>query len=162
MLRGVDAYHSVYFSIPQTQVVKTATMKLRYHFSPGLIPELSHIKVSLNGTLVTTLVVTAPPTPPSQRAEAVPGQKADQALIVARNENSTLLETSLTLPAELLVHKNELKFEFIGHYTMQCEDPSHSALWSHVDTTSTIELADRCCRYRTTLSCCRCRFTTKL
>ena len=28
-----------------------------------------------------------------------------------------------------------------AHYTTQCEDPSSSALWSHVDTTSTIELA---------------------
>ncbi|MDE3106385.1 MAG: cellulose biosynthesis cyclic di-GMP-binding regulatory protein BcsB, partial [Acidobacteriota bacterium] len=41
----------------------------------------------------------------------------------------------------MLVHDNELTFEFIGHYTMNCEDPSHSTLWSHVDTTSTIELA---------------------
>ncbi|MDE3104609.1 MAG: UDP-forming cellulose synthase catalytic subunit, partial [Acidobacteriota bacterium] len=57
VLRGTDAYHSVYFSVPQTQVVKTATMKLRYHFSPGLIPQLSHLKVSLNGTLFATLPV---------------------------------------------------------------------------------------------------------
>ena len=67
VMRGVDAYHSVYFSIPQTQVVKTATMKLRYHFSPGLIPALSHLKVSLNGTLFATLAVNTPPTPPSQQ-----------------------------------------------------------------------------------------------
>jgi len=46
VLRGVDAYHSVFFSVPQTQVVRTATMHLRYHFSPGLIPSLSHLKVS--------------------------------------------------------------------------------------------------------------------
>ena len=61
VLRGVDAYHSVYFSVPQTQVVRTATMKLRYHFSPGLLPELSHLKVSLNGTLFATLPVTVAP-----------------------------------------------------------------------------------------------------
>ncbi len=142
VLRGVDAYHSVYFSIPQTQVVKTATMKLRYHFSPGLIPALSHLKVTLNGTLFATLAVTTPATPQTQRVEATPGQKADdQTVLVTRSENSALLETVLTLPAEMLVHQNELKFEFVGHYTMQCEDPSNSALWSHVDTTSTIELA---------------------
>ncbi len=58
VLRGVDAYHSVYFSVPQTQVVKTATMHLRYHFSPGLLPDISHLKVSLNGTLFATLPVT--------------------------------------------------------------------------------------------------------
>ncbi len=38
VLRGVDAYHSVAFSVPQTQVVKSATMHLRYHFSPGSHP----------------------------------------------------------------------------------------------------------------------------
>ncbi len=140
VMRGVDAYHSVYFSIPQTQVVKTATMKLRYHFSPGLIPALSHLKVSLNGTLFATLAVTTPPTPPSQ--QVVTGQKSgDQAVVVTRNENNALLEATLTLPAEMLVHKNELTFEFVGHYTMECEDPSNTTLWSHVDTTSTIEIA---------------------
>ena len=62
-------------------------------------------------------------------------------MVVTRNENNALLEATLTLPAEMLVHKNELTFEFVGHYTMQCEDPSNTTLWSHVDTTSTIELA---------------------
>ena len=38
VLRGADASNTVHFSLPQTQVVKTATMNLRYHFSPGLIP----------------------------------------------------------------------------------------------------------------------------
>ncbi len=52
-----------------------------------------------------------------------------------------MMEATLTMPAEMLVHQNELNFEFVGHYTTQCEDPSSSALWSHVDTTSTIELA---------------------
>ncbi len=142
VLRGVDAYHSVYFSVPQTQVVKTATMKLRYHFSPGLIPALSHLKISLNGTLFATLAVNTQPTAASQR-EVSPSQKAQdqETLVVTRNENNALLEATLTLPAEMLVHDNELTFEFVGHYTMQCEDPSHSTLWSHVDTTSTIELA---------------------
>ncbi len=53
---------------------------------------------------------------------------------VTRNETNALLEANLTMPAEMLVHQNELTFEFIGHYTYQCEDPSHSTLWSHVDS----------------------------
>jgi cellulose synthase (UDP-forming) len=52
-----------------------------------------------------------------------------------------MLEATLTMPAEMLVHNNELTFEFIGHYTLDCEDPSNSTLWSHVDNSSTIELA---------------------
>jgi cellulose synthase (UDP-forming) len=130
VLRGVDAYHTVYFSLPQTQVVRSAKMTLHYHFSPGLIPSLSHIKVSLNGTLFATLPVTVRPTPPGPSDLSAP-----------RAESSALIETTVTLPAEMLVRDNQLTFEFIGHYTMECEDPSHTALWSHVDSTSTIELA---------------------
>ena len=143
VLRGVDAYHSIFFSVPQTEVTKTATMHLRYHFSPGLIPELSHLKVSLNGTLFATLPVTAQPTFNGNLTDLTPDQKVagQPVLNVTRNENNALLEATLTMPAELLVHDNELTFEFIGHYTLQCEDPSNSTLWSHVDNNSSIELA---------------------
>jgi cellulose synthase (UDP-forming) len=58
-----------------------------------------------------------------------------------RGENSALLEATLTLPAEMLARSNELTFEFVGHYATKCEDPANSTLWSHVDTTSTIEFA---------------------
>ena len=140
VMRGVDAFHTVNFSIPQTQVVKTAKVHLRYHFSPALIPALSHLKVSLNGTLVATLPVTAQPTVNGERLEGQPAG-ADSAVTITRNQSSALLEADLVLPAEMLLHSNELQFEFIGHYTLQCEDPSNTALWSQVDSTSTIELA---------------------
>ncbi|MDE1178437.1 MAG: cellulose biosynthesis cyclic di-GMP-binding regulatory protein BcsB [Edaphobacter sp.] len=130
VLRGVDAYHTISFSLPQTQVVKAATLHLQYHFSPGLIPALSHLKVSLNGTVFATLPVTVTPTPPAPGEEQGP-----------RHENNALLEATLTLPAEMMVRENQLTFEFIGHYTMECEDPAHTTLWSHVDATSTLELS---------------------
>jgi cellulose synthase (UDP-forming) len=120
ILRGVDASHSIYFSVPRNQVVKTAAMKLRYRFSPGLLPGISHLSVSLNGTVVATLAVGAP----------------------SSLGNSTgTVETAVPLPADLLVHDNQITFEFIGHYELQCEDPWNSTLWSHVDAKSTIELA---------------------
>ena len=56
------------------------------------------------------------------------------------SENSALIETALDLPADMLVHDNQITFEFVGHYTMQCEDPSHSTLWAHVDANTSIEL----------------------
>jgi cellulose synthase (UDP-forming) len=140
VLRGVDAYHSVHFSLPETQVVKTATMKLNYHFSPGLLPNLSHLKVSLNGTVFATIAVNTQPNSAAQHG--LDQTTADgQTINVTRNETSALLQATLTLPAEMLVHDNELTFEFIGHYTLDCEDPSHSTLWSQVDKNSTIELA---------------------
>ena len=141
VLRGVDAYHTVPFSVPQTEVIHTATMHLRYHFSPGLLPSISHLKVSLNGTLFATLPVATRPVSLSSDLNPEEKTAASQMLNVTRNETNALLEATLTLPADMLVHQNELTFEFIGHYTFQCEDPSHSTLWSHVDTSSTIELA---------------------
>ena len=143
VLRGVDAYHTVPFSVPQTEVIKSATMHIRYHFSPGLLPALSHLKVSLNGTLFATLAVNVSPTVNGTGSDLSPDQKVaeQQILNVTRNENNALLEATLTMPAEMLVRQNELTFEFIGHYTYQCEDPSNSTLWSHVDANSTIELA---------------------
>ncbi|HEY6376971.1 MAG TPA: UDP-forming cellulose synthase catalytic subunit, partial [Edaphobacter sp.] len=140
VLRGVDAYHTVNFSLPQTQVVKTATMRLHYHFSPGLISSLSHLKVSLNGTLFATLSVTAKQSLVAPAVEVGAGA-ADNQAVITRNENNTLLEATLTLPAEMLVRDNQLTFEFVGHYTLDCEDPSHTTLWSHIDPTTTIELA---------------------
>src|SRR6266567_6232965 len=134
VLHGVDSFDTVRFSLPRTQLVKTATMHLRYHASPGLIPSLSHLKVSLNGTLFTTIPLTAQP------AVVTPSNPA-QTATSAPSENNSLLQTTLSLPAELLAPSNELTFEFIGHYAMKCEDPSHSTLWAHIDNNSTIEFA---------------------
>ncbi len=143
VLRGVDAYHSLYFSVPQTQVVKSATMRLRFHFSPGLLPALSHLKVSVNGTLFATLPVTVQPYDGGAPQDLTPDEKvaASQTLSAKRpGEDNALLEATLEMPAEMLVHDNQITFEFIGHYTLQCEDPSHSTLWAHVDANSSIEL----------------------
>ena len=144
VMRGVDSYHSVYFAVPQTQNVRTATMKLYYHFSPGLLPMISHLKVSLNGTLFATLPVTTRPAfEATMENDSSPQEKLDsqRALLNTRVEQGALLEANLTIPSEMLVHNNELTFEFVGHYTLKCEDPSHTTLWSHVDSNSSIELA---------------------
>ena len=120
MLRGADSSRTINFSVLRNQQVKTAILKLRYRFSPGLLPAVSHLNVSLNGTVVATLPVNAP------------ANNGDQA---------GLQEAAVALPVELLVHENQLAFEFIGHYALQCEDPANSTLWSEVDAHSTIELA---------------------
>jgi cellulose synthase (UDP-forming) len=119
-LHGVDASHSVYFSVARNRLVKSATMKLRYHLSPGLLPGVSQLNVSLNGTMFASLA--AGPNPSS-------------------GDQTGLLEATLNLPTDLLVHDNQLTFEFIGHYAPECEDPSNSTLWAQVDPNSTIELA---------------------
>ncbi len=116
--RGIEATQSIPFSLPQTQVVQGAKLNLHYSFSAGLLPQVSHMNVLLNGVLVATL--------------AVPNHGEDV---------QTSLLSTLVLPAELLVRSNVLSFQFIGHYTQSCEDPSNTTLWARVDNNSTLELS---------------------
>jgi cellulose synthase (UDP-forming) len=110
VLRGVDASHTIYFSVPRNELVKTATLRLRYHFAPGLPAGTSGLKVSLNGTLFATVPADA-------------------------ESSATLL-----LPADLLVRDNQLTFEFVGRTGARCEDVTNPALWGSVDASSTVEL----------------------
>ncbi len=116
-LKGTDAYDTIYFAIPQNQVVKQASMHIYYHFSPSLIPAQSHLKVILNGTTFATLPV--PQTP----------------------NNGAVIQSDIVVPPDLLVRNNQLTFDFIGHYTNSCEDPTNSALWAHVDPNTTIAMS---------------------
>lgn len=139
-LRGAESRKVVAFTLPQGALVNSALLKLRYSFSPQLLPNVSSLRVSLNGNAVVTIPVMAS----GVRAVAVapgrpgPGRKLSDIL---SEENAPTLESTVALPAELLGRANELAFEFTGHYARSCEDPTHPALWSHVDTSSTIELA---------------------
>jgi cellulose synthase (UDP-forming) len=129
VMQGVDAFNTIHFSLPETQVVKTATMHLRYHFSPGLIPSQSHLKLSLNGTYFATLSAVTHDT--SQTAASAKP---------APDPGNDLLESTVTLPVDALTRDNKLTIEFVGHYAAQCEDPSHSTLWAHIDSDSTLEV----------------------
>jgi cellulose synthase (UDP-forming) len=51
------------------------------------------------------------------------------------------LAATISLPAELLVRSNVLGFQFIGHYTRDCEDPANTVLWARVEPNSTVELS---------------------
>ena len=40
-----------------------------------------------------------------------------------------------------MARKNELGFQFIGHYTLTCEDPANTVLWGRVEPDSSIEVS---------------------
>jgi cellulose synthase (UDP-forming) len=54
-LHGIDSRHEIYFTLPQTHVVRTAKIHVYYAFSPSLLPQLSHLKLMMNGTLFATV-----------------------------------------------------------------------------------------------------------
>jgi cellulose synthase (UDP-forming) len=118
-LHGIDSSHTIYFTLPQTHVVRSAKIHIYYAFSPSLLPQLSHIKLILNGTLFATV-------------QPTPGQMG--------GSSSEDAEAEFTIPAELLVHNNALTLQFIGHYTMVCEDPANTTLWSRVHRNTFLDL----------------------
>jgi len=119
-MHGIDSQDSIFFTLPQTHVVKAAKIHIYYTFSPGLKPELSHMQLMLNGTLFATL-----PVPPGQTQGSAGKQE----------------EAEFSIPAELLVRKNVLTMEFIGHYVLTCEDPSNTVLWARVGTATYMDFS---------------------
>ena len=118
-LHGIDSSHTVYFTLPQTHVPRTAKIHIGYAFSPSLLPQLSHIKLMMNGTLFATVQPT-----PNQTG----GSSSESA------------EADFTIPPELMVHNNALTIQFIGHYVMVCEDPANTTLWARVHRSTYLDI----------------------
>jgi cellulose synthase (UDP-forming) len=118
-LHGIDSRHEIFFTLPLTHVVRTAKIHVFYAFSPSLLPQLSHIKLIMNGTLFATI-------------QPTPGQLG--------GSDSKDAEAEFVIPPELLVHSNDLTIEFIGHYTMVCEDPANTTLWSRVHRNTYLDI----------------------
>ncbi len=118
-LHGIDSRHEIYFTLPQTHVVRNAKIHIYYAFSPSLLPQLSHLKLMMNGTLFATV-------------QPTPGQLG--------GSDSKDAEGEFIIPADLLVHNNTLTIEFIGHYTMICEDPANTTLWARVHRTTYLDI----------------------
>jgi len=115
---SIDSPRTIFFTLPKTHVVRTAKIHVFYAFSPGLLPQLSHLKLSINGTLLATI-------------QPTPGQSG--------GSDGSTAEAEFPIPPELLVFDNSLTIEFIGHYSTSCEDPANSALWARVLRNTFIE-----------------------
>ncbi len=115
-LRTSDGRAAVNFGIRRDEIVTRAVLRLRYTYSPALIPTQSHIKLSMNGELMGVVPITTEDA----------GKKM-------------LFETEID--PRLLTDFNNLGMQFIGHYATQCEDPIHSSLWADVSGTSELLLS---------------------
>ena len=113
-LRGVEGSQALPFSIRSDEVVTAAKLKINYNYSPALIAELSHLKITLNEE--TVAVVQLP---------------KDKSLNNVRE---------IELDPRLFTDYNNLNFRLIGHYTLRCEDPLHSSLWLTLSNLGTVEL----------------------
>lgn len=114
-LRGTQSEASVGVSVRRDELVESARLHLRFTLSPALLPHLSHLKVLFNDQLIQTLVL------PKERLGEP--QTAD-----------------IDIDPSFFADYNQLQFEFIGHYTLECEDPDNSSLWSEISAESTLDL----------------------
>ncbi|RZI69799.1 MAG: cellulose biosynthesis cyclic di-GMP-binding regulatory protein BcsB [Variovorax sp.] len=114
-LRGVSGTVGIPFSVRADELVTGASLRLNYAYSPSMIPELSHLKVSVNDVLVSTL--------------ALPRDGAGKAQTV-----------EIPIDRRLVTDFNRINVELVGHYTRECEDPQHSSLWTTIDASSTLRL----------------------
>ncbi|MGO8758431.1 MAG: UDP-forming cellulose synthase catalytic subunit [Terracidiphilus sp.] len=118
-LHSIDRQHNIYFTLPQTHVARAAKIHVDYAFSPSLIPQMSQLKLLLNGTLIATI-------------QPAPGNSG--------GPNPSDAEAEFPIPPELLVHNNTLTIEFVGHYTMICEDPANTVLWARVHRNTYLDI----------------------
>lgn len=114
-LRGVEGTSGVAFSIRSDEVVTGARLKLNYAYSPAMLSDLSHIKVLVNEQVAATI-----PVPNAQGGEN--------------------LQREIVIPPRLITDFNRLNLQLIGHYTRECEDPTHSSLWATIGNDSVLEL----------------------
>jgi len=115
-LHGNDSSDTLTLGTRHDELIVKAILHLRYVFSPALIPSESHLKISVNDEIVAVLPV----------GKENIGQSITQDVTI-----NPLLFTDLT----------NIKFQFIGHYSHECEDPSHSSLWMQISGSSQLELS---------------------
>jgi hypothetical protein len=115
-LRTSNGSSRVDFSTRSDELVTRAVLKLRYAYSPSLIPSQSQIRVLLNGELMSVLPVT-------------------------KENAGRMLSQDLVLDPRFITGFNQLTLEFIGHYGNECEDPRHTSLWADISGTSVLELS---------------------
>lgn len=117
-LRGVLSTAGLDIGIRKDEVVVGAVLHLRLTYSPALLQDLSHLRVSLNGQVIS----------------AVPLTKAD-----AGHE----VERSVDLDPRYFSDYNHIQLDLVGHYSSGCEDLDHSSLWASINGGSALTLTLR-------------------
>lgn len=113
-LRGVQGEIALPVAVRDDELVTRARLTVKFSHSPSLIFPLSHLNVLVNNELAATIPLTS--------------------------ETASGAERTINIDPKLFVEYNQIGLQLIAHYTMDCEDPVHTTLWSIVDNRSTLEL----------------------
>lgn len=117
-LRGVESEASVSMGVRRDEMVEAAKLRLTVTLSPALIPSLSHLKVMLNDETLQTIALD-------------------------KDRLGTPQTVELNIDPRYFTDYNRFRFQFVGHYTLECETPTHSSLWATISNESQLELTLR-------------------
>jgi hypothetical protein len=114
-LQGVQSIARLDFGTRKDETVVGATLHLRFTYSPALLPDLSHLRVSLNGEVLAAVALT-------------------------KSDAGREVEREIPLDSRYFSDYNQIRFDLIGHYTVGCEDPQHTSLWANISPQSDLTL----------------------
>lgn len=114
-LHGIESSDTIVLGAKSDELVTRAVLRLNYTYSPSLIPMESHLKIIINDEVAHVLPVTK------------------------ENLGRNITEI-LEINPKLFTNLTRIKFQFIGHYTHDCEDPFHTSLWMEIGGSSQLEL----------------------
>ena len=117
-LLGTVGEASVGMSVRIDEMVESAQLHLTFTLSPALLPNLSHLKILFNEEVLQTIVVD-------------------------KEKVGSPQTLSLSINPRFFTDYNNLRFQLIGHYTMDCEMPHHTSLWASISNESRLELTLR-------------------
>ena len=126
-LRGVAGYSDLPIGSRGDEIITQARLHLRYSYSPSMLPELSHLRISLNG----------------EPAAAVP---------LPRETAGHEITRDVEINPQYFADFNHLRLQLVGHYTHDCEDPGHTGLWTTISDRSELELQLRAVNLRNDLA----------
>lgn len=113
-LRGVTGEVSLPVSVRDDELVTRARLRLKFSHSPSLIMPMSHLNVLINNELAAT--------------------------IQYNPESAGGTERIIDIDPKLFVEYNQIGLQAIMSYTMDCENPLSTGLWTIISNKSTLEL----------------------
>jgi cellulose synthase operon protein B len=117
-LRGIEGNADVSMGVRLDEVVESARLHLIFTLSPALLPGISHLKVYFNDEVLQTVAV---------EKDKLGAQQA----------------VELAIDPRYFADFNRVRFQLIGHYTLDCETPNHTSLWASISNDSYLDLGLR-------------------
>lgn len=117
-LHGVQSVAGLNIGTRKDEMVIGAKLHLRLTYSPSMLADLSHLRVSLNG-------------------------QALAAIALPKEDAGREIEREIELDPRYFTDYNQIRFDLIGHYSRDCEDPQHSSVWATISQQSDLTLTLR-------------------